>query len=60
MGVQLMHITIQDQQTVKKKNRDFHKYHIKGYTLTLIYVHVSSLSKGEHSPDFAHSYSLVG
>ena len=26
---------------------------IKGDTLTLIYVHVSSLSRGVHSPDFA-------
>ena len=54
MGVQMTHIMIQDRQTVKKLG--FYKYHIKGHTLTPIHVHVSSLSRVLHSPDFAHSY----
>ena len=52
MGVQLTYIMIQDQQTVK----NFHKsYGIKGYAHTSIHVHVSSLSRNVHTPDFAHS-----
>ena len=43
-----------------KKQEFFHKYHVKGYTLTLIHVHVPSLLSGVHSPDFAHTASLVG
>ena len=53
MGVQLTYIMNQDRQIVKKDF--FTNIASKAkYTLTSIHVHVSSLLRGVHSPDFAH------
>ena len=53
MGVQLTHIMIQDQQTLKNlgffTNTASKAIPLFQYT----HVHVSSLSRGVHSPDFA-------
>ena len=61
MGVQVLYFPIQDQQTVKKK-KIFTLTNISNNVIkTLALLHVSSLSRGVHSPTFAHGQpSMLG